>query len=532
MAHLFSHLLEPIAIPRRSLGTRSRGPQAPYAFWLGLLVCLLMVAPPAGWAQSTTAPSGLSLEQESLKNRFERLEGVATRLAELAATSEPERAEQLRRTIRASREKGIAEHFATIVRLLDEERLSAAAHDQEQLQAQLEALLQVLLEDPNASERNAMRKFLKEQLREIGKVIRLQRSLRGKTLEGEDLEGLAEQQEEITDSTQKIEQQLDLKKGSTQPSPSESQPGETPTEEPPPGEPGGKGDSQGDQQSEESPQESADPIERAAQRVERARKAMEQAEQKLRDTQRDEAREEQQAAQRALEEARAELERVLRQMREEEMEKLLARLASRFRDMLAEQRVIYEETVDVYKETRQGDNRNLMLRAIRLSRREVELIREAEKAQTMLREDGTSVAFPETVQQIASDMQAVATRLAAADVGAITQTIELDIIAGLEDMIGALDMARDEVAQQRSQPSGGAPQGGAPDESPLVSKLAELRMIRTLQARVLRRTQSLGALTESPEVNPQELAGQLQELARRQAKIFQATRDLETDANR
>src|SRR5690606_8223516 len=117
--------------------------------------------------------------------------------------------------------------------------------------------------------------------------------------------------------------------------------------------------------------ESADPIERAAKRVESARKAMQQAEENLRKAERDKAKEKQQEAQRTLEEARAELERILRQLREEEMEKLLTRLAARFRDMLAEQRAIYEETVVIHQESSAGESRNLMLRAIRLSRREV-----------------------------------------------------------------------------------------------------------------------------------------------------------------
>ncbi len=516
-----------------------------------LLACVMAVGADGLTAQEAASPSSLSLEQESLKNRFDRLEAVASRLAELAATSEPERAEQLRRAITASREQGVAERFATIVKLLEEEQVSAAARDQEQLRAQLEALLQVLLEDPNASERNAMRKFLKEQLREIGKIIREQRSLHGETIEeGSDLEKLGEDQERLTDKAQQLKGKLDQQPRDGAPTeaqpnesaaptesenrPGESQPSESQPSESQPGEsqPGESQPQQTPPDQQQPPQESADPMQRAADRVERARKAMREAEQELKQANRDNAAERQQQAQRNLEAARAELERILRQLREEEMEQLLTRLAARFRDMLAEQRTIYDETVAVHQGMVNEGDRNALLKAIRLSRREAELVREAEKALVLLREDGTSVAFPETAEQIAADMQSITTRLASGDVNAITQTIELDVIAGLEDMIAAFEQARDEIAQQQRQgpPPGSA--GGQPEESPLVSKLAELRMIRTLQARIYRRTQVLGELVPQAGAPPEQVARELEILANRQKKVFQATRDLESDANR
>ena len=522
---------------------------------LALRVCLLLlgfllIGGLAAGAQQATSQSSLSLEQESLKNRFERLEAVATRLAELAAASEPERAEQLRRAITASREQGVAERFETIVDLLKQEQVSAAARDQEQLRAQLEALLQVLLEDPNSTERDAMRKFLKEQLREIGKIIREQRSLHGETIEAEsDLQKLGEDQERLADKAQQLKGKLDQQprdaipneasEGSQNATPAEeSQPGETPPGETQPGEsqPGGSpsGESQAESPpTDQSPQQpSTDPMQRAADRVEAARKAMRQAEEELRQAQRENAAERQQQAQRDLEAARAELERILRQLREEEMEQLLTRLAARFREMLAQQRAIYDETVAIHQGMAQGGDRTALLQAIRLSRREAELVREAEKALVLLREDGTSVAFPETASQIAADMQSVTTRLASGDVEAITQTIELDVIAGLEDMIAAFDQARDEIAQQQGQPQPQSAAGGQPGESPLVSRLAELRMIRTLQARIYRRTQVIGEMVQQSTAPADQVARELETLANRQNKVFQATRDLESEANR
>lgn len=508
-----------------------------------------------------TAPSGLSLEQERVAGRYERLEAVAARLAELAESSEPERAEQLRKAVRSSREKGIAERFDSIVALLESQRLSAAAQDQKELQSELEALLRLLLEDPGDDQRAAMKKFLKAQIRELNKLIRQERSLRNRTEQGDDTNRLADQQGEVNDAAGEVQEALESgsesESGESQSSEGqagESQEGESPEGESSSGESqSGKsqsgesqsgesqsgesqsGESQpGESQSGESQsgdQPSSDPIAQAAKRVEQARRAMEQAEKKLREAERDGVEEMQREAQRELEAARAELERILRQLREEEMERLLTKLVARFQEMLAAQQGIYEDTTNIAKAGSESASRNLMLQAIRLSRRESELVREAEKALVLLREDGSSVAFPVTTEQIADDMRSVAARLAAADVGPITQTVEMDILAGLKDMIDALEQARDELAQNKDQPPPPGGGGGQPGEEKLLQQISELKLIRTLQARVYKRTQDLSTLAGNPQVDPADLTSELAKLAERQQQVFRATHDLDTQAN-
>lgn len=515
-----------------------------YLWAAALLLATLLQLPPATAQEpgSDTAPTGLSLEQQRLASRYERLEAVAARLAELAESSEPERAEQLRKAVRSSREKGIAERFDSIVQLLEAERLSAATQDQTELQSELEALLRLLLEDPGDDQRSAMKKFLKAQIRELNKLIRQERSLRNQSEQGSDAQRLADQQGEVNDAAGEVQEALESA-GENPPESSqsgenqsgESQSGESQSGESQSGE-SQSGESQsGESQSGESQsgeqQPPGDPIAEAAKRVKQARRAMQEAEKKLRDARRDGVQEKQREAQRELEAARAELERILRQLREEEMERLLTKLIARFQEMLASQQGIYEDTTNIAKAGSESASRNLMLQAIRLSRRESELVRDAEKALTLLREDGTSVAFPEATEQIAEDMRSVAARLAAADTGPITQTVELDIIAGLKDMIGALEQARDELAQSKDQPQQAGGGGGEPGDSKLVTQIAELKMIRTLQARVYKRTQDLSALAGNPQVQAEDLADELDKLAGRQARIFEATRDLDTQAN-
>ena len=85
------------------------------------------------------ATDELSVEQARLADRFKRLEEVLGRLAELSASTDPRRAKLLREAIAQSREQDINVRFESIVKLLEDERLSAAATNQTELQKELDA---------------------------------------------------------------------------------------------------------------------------------------------------------------------------------------------------------------------------------------------------------------------------------------------------------------------------------------------------------------------------------------------------------
>jgi hypothetical protein len=146
-----------------------------------------------------------------------------------------------------------------------------------------------------------------------------------------------------------------------------------------------------------------------------------------------------------------------------------------------------------------------------------------------LQEDGSSVAFPEALQQAREDMRSVAKRLKNVKTDAITQGLEEDIIATLEETLAALQQALKELRKQRVAQQQGS---GEPGEQPLVDQLAELRMIRALQNRVNTRTEFYDKLIEGDRAREVELLEALDQLAQRQENIFQATRDLSQGANR
>ena len=105
--------------------------------------------------------------------------------------------------------------------------------------------------------------------------------------------------------------------------------------------------------------------------------------------------------------------------------------------------------------------RQFTVQASKLSLDQRKVILEVDKALTLLKEEGSSVAFPEAAQQMRDDMQIVSRRIAEEKVGSFTQAVEADIITALEEMIAALQKAQKEAEERRQQkPQQGQPQQG------------------------------------------------------------------------
>ena len=314
--------------------------------------------------------------------------------------------------------------------------------------------------------------------------------------------------------------------------PSEGKPSESKPSEGSPSESSGESGEQSpsDEQSPSAEPPPDNPMQRAAQKLRQAQQRMEEAKKKLEESKREGAVEEQSKAVEELEQAKAELERILRQLREEELERMLVMLEARFRKMLHEQVEVYDETKKLDAAAEKAPEHELEIASGRLARKETLIVREADRALLLLREDGTSTAFPEAIEQARDDMQSIAERLRETRVDLITQGLEEDVIAALEETLAALQQALKDLREQKGQPQPGQGQG-QPGEKPLVDQLAELRMIRSLQVRVNKRTQQYGAMIEGEQAEESGLLEALEELALRQQKIFQATRELNTKEN-
>jgi hypothetical protein len=577
------------------------------------LALLLLVAMPIVRAQDASSEKKTELAgtEKSLSERYDRLELLAGRLAELSKSTQPRRAELLQQLVAKSREKGVPGQFDEIVKSLESDNLGDATKNQTTLQSELQAMLDLLLQEDRDRQIESERQRISKYLAELNKIIRQQRGIKARTAGGDEEQQLGEDQERASDKTGELGSQIEetelnpklgdeqsegseskdnQSKGSpsksgepkddakpsedgekkpgenepkdpsdqgepkdgqqsesqdspssdsppsdSQPSdskPSEGQPSQSKPSQSKPSQSQGQ-PSEGGQPSESEPQESSEqsqsPSERAVEKLKKAQQRMQQAQERLKQAQRKEAVEEQEAALRELEQAKAELEKILRQLREEEMERLLVLLEARLRKMLEMQNQVYDETKKLDKSAESVPQHELEIASASLSRQEDQIAGEADRALMLLQEDGSSVAFPEALQQAREDMKTVSDRLKRVKTEKVTQALEEDIIATLEETLAALQKALKDLRDKKSQPQQGG--GGEPGEQALVDQLAELRMILALQNRVNQRTLFYDEILQGQQADDPELLEALDGLAERQEQIWRATHDLDQGTN-
>ncbi len=292
------------------------------------------------------------------------------------------------------------------------------------------------------------------------------------------------------------------------------------------GQPGQEG--QQGQQSQQNQQQQQQQEFSPRKRIEEAQRRMEQAQKKLDEADQEGAVEEQQAARDELAQAIAELEEILRQLREEEIERVLARLEARFTKMLEMQLRVNDDTERLSQIPVDQRGSAEDAEAGKLSFAEKQIIVEADKCLELLKEEGSSIAFPESLMMVREDMQEVANRLGQTKLDSLTITIEEDIVTGLEELLEALKQAQKEQEERKQQQQ--QQQQQQQGEEPLVDKIAELRLIKSMQVRVNQRTNRYAQMLDDAEdevgqATSDDLKNLLRDLAERQSRIYDITRD-------
>ncbi len=546
----------------------------------------------------------LSLQQQAIADKYQHLEEVLLRMAELTASTDPRRAALLRRAVAQSKERLVGVQFETLVELLGKDQLSRAVENQESLDVDLRALLELLLSEDRSRRLESEKARVRGYLKEVNRIIKQQKSIQGRTPSAGDPGRLAEEQGSLSEDTGNLAGKIreheedsapgqagegEAEDGEGESGEGESGEGESGEGESGEGESGegesgegesgegesgegesgegesgegesgegksgegesgegksgegesgegesGEGESgegeSGEGQSGEGggQQEQSQQANPARQRLEAAQQRMREAEEKLEQAEREGAVEKQEEAIRELEKAKAELEEILRQLREEEIEQILAMLEARFKRMLQMQREVYVGTQRLDDASEEALTHDQEIQAARLSAREAEIVLEADKALALLREEGSTIAFPEAVDQVREDMRQVVERLARARTGEITQAIEEDIIAALEEMIEALEKSMEDAEERRQEQN---PPPSQPQDPALVDLIAELKMIRALQMRINKRTERYSKLIIDQQADNQELLEALRRLAEREERIYEITRELGLGRNR
>lgn len=530
-----------------------------------IAIALMAAGVIAAAAEPPPAPSSaLAKREQQLAEQFRELERSFLRLADLLAASDPRRATLLRGVFEQARDAEVGDRLDTIVKLLEDNKLLKAGTTQADAIDKMKELL-ALLEAGNADPQlGSTKDEVKQFIARVAKLIAKQRDIEGSTEAGGKEDDLAARQEAIAEDTRRLagdiggfakrmepRDQAGEQKAETggpaegdgrkpdeaaepdQPSSESPAGGKAGGEEPPQAQQGQGDDSSGEAASgEEQADEGDDEASRARRtrkRLQAAEQRMQRARQQLDEARRRDARKEQEKALEELETARAELEEILRQMREEEVERLLVQLEARIRGMLRAEKAVQAGAEKLAAEPQDRAGRERELEAARLGREQTAVGNDATKALTLVRDDGSAVAIPQAIEQIRDDCQQAAARLQRGDMGNTTRGIIGDIVTSLEELLAALEKAqREQQAQQKQNPAGGRP--AEPGEQPLVDKLAELKMIRSLQLRVNGRTKRFSRLIAdgAEQADEPALREALERLAERQRAIQQAAHDIVT----
>jgi hypothetical protein len=505
--------------------------------WTAVLVVAVAwsVAWDAAWAVEPAQGDAATLaaREAELLARYQDLERSFLRLADVLQATDPRRAAALRAAFDRAREEQVGDRVAAIVAMLERGQFLKAGSSQKDALGQFRALLD-LLEAGAADQRAAdTAKQLKAFMARITKQIAQQRDIEGVTEAGGSDRGLTERQRAAADETRTLGEEVERfaerndereKERPGKEPPGDQQPGDPQPGDPQPGDP-----QPGDPQpGKEQPAEGDDDAargRRTAQRLRAAEQRMREALERLENTDPDAARGAQERAIEELETARAELEEILRQLREEEVTRLLVQLETRLRGMLKAERGVLADAERLAAATVPSE-RERQLEAARLGREQGAITAEAGKALVLLRDDGSAVAIPQALAQVHEDSGQAAARLARGDTGRDTLGLLGEIVTGLEEMLAAVERARADQQDAAAKPGGG--RSGEAGEQPLVDKLAELKMLRSLQARVNGRTQRLARLLDAGDsaVDDAAVRAALTRLAGRQREIERAARDI------
>lgn len=259
--------------------------------------------------------------------------------------------------------------------------------------------------------------------------------------------------------------------------------------------------------------------------VSKAHQYMQEALEQLQEQLRDKALEKQDGAIAELQKAVEELRKQLLQLREEEKEMILASLESRFQRMLSMQTQIYDETVDLDATPVTDWLDTMFARSREFSQQQAELQVECQQTLGLLLEDGTSVAIVLSVEDISADMATISNRLRLSKVGALTQTLETDIIDALKELIAATQREMQEMKSEERQQQ--QAQGGEQNKPPLVQLMAEIKVLRSLQLRINQRTQRIDRfLAEQSADDRSDLIQQLEQLTTRQHRLVESAEEL------
>lgn len=177
---------------------------------------------------------------------------------------------------------------------------------------------------------------------------------------------------------------------------------------------------------------------------------------------------------------------------------LLEALERRFGRMLQQQTKIFKETLSLNLRIKDSPTppRAAVDKAQQLGDGEAELSAEAEKVLDILREEGTTVVIPDVVEDMKRDLDGLAVRLRKLDAGEYTQAVQQDIMETLRELI---EVIKEELERKQGQGQGNGDGSEGDQDENLLPTSAELKMLKSLQVRVNKRTSTFDRMIKKED---------------------------------
>lgn len=271
----------------------------------------------------------------------------------------------------------------------------------------------------------------------------------------------------------------------------------------------------------------------AAENVQQAVPQQQGAEDDIKKNENKEATKKQDKAIEELEKAIKDLEARLKQLREKELAKLLANLEQRVSAMIRLQTEVREATKNIHGTVKSLGGKPAVAE-IQKSQTEAEnefrIIVIADATLKLMEGEGSAVVFAGLLKEVKGDMEAIKRRLEDTRIGEDTQQIEQDVIDQLKMMLEALKKARQDLENKPSDSKPNDPNAKKSDNK-LLELLAELKLIKSLQEQVNKRTVMHGKTDPNEQAKDPLVQAELAQLAARQKVLQDMLHKIATQVN-
>ncbi len=152
--------------------------------------------------------SNLSNRQAGVAERYQRLEELLLRLADVESTENPERSALLRRAARQSRDKFVLEKLRGASESLRTEEFQRAVDNQQVAGQELGAMLKLLLSEDRSKRIRDEKERVTKLIKDLKRNLNNQRSARARTENGADIDDVQDEQKAVTKRSEELRKRL------------------------------------------------------------------------------------------------------------------------------------------------------------------------------------------------------------------------------------------------------------------------------------------------------------------------------------